>query len=267
MISLRNVFGRFVSATRTDAGASAEEQATASQLLRLPPEIILMVASMLPTPSAACLALCNRCLHHLFGPRSLRTLQSETPDVLLTFLSSLGRDLPQYFVCQECACFHRMSEIKWPRIITRQLGPRCIWKSLNYRYLFMSRYQIYFPHVQLAMKQHYCGTDIGFPLEAFQHLEVEHDQTEQKITLLSVDAQIISNELLMRFQTWTLLPWSRRHKFIDELAKSSLSNQLCVHTRLGPLDRSLVSDLVRSVLEQLKAREKCRTQTLQCPYC
>ncbi len=117
------------------------------------------------------------------------------------------------------------------------------------------------------MKQHYCGTDIGFPLEAFQHLEVEHDQTQQKITLLSVDTQIVSNELLMRSQTWILLPWSRRDEFIDELAENSLSNDICVHTGLGPLNKNLVSDLVRSRLDQLEAREKCRTQTLQCPYC
>ena len=32
----------------------------------------------------------------------------------------------------------------------------------------------YFPHIQLAIKQHYCGTDIGFPLEAFEHLEIKH---------------------------------------------------------------------------------------------
>lgn len=46
------------------------------------------------------------------------------------------------------------------------------------------------------MKQHYCGTDIGFPLEAFQYLQVEHEQAEQRTILLSVDAQIVSNELL-----------------------------------------------------------------------
>ena len=138
----------------------------------------------------------------------------------------------------------------------------------SYRRSCLSRYaSIYFPHVQLAIKQHCCGIDIGIPLEAFRHLEVEHDQTEQKITLLSVDAQIVSNELLLRSQTWTLLPWSRRDKFIDELAKDRFSNTICVHTKIGPLNRNLVSDLVRSRLDQSEAREKCRTQTMQCPYC
>jgi hypothetical protein len=255
-----------MSITRTDAGAEAEEKETASQLLRLPPEIILLVASMLPTPSAACLALCSRRLSHILGPGFWRSLQSEAPDVLFAFLSSLAKDLPQHFVCQECACLHRMSAITWPRLITPDWGFRFHWKS-GFYHLSWSRYRIYFPHIQLAMKQHYCGTDIGFPLQAFQHLEVEDDQTQQKITMLYVDAQIISNELLMRSQTWILLPWSRRDEFLDELANKCLSNDICVHTRLGPLKKNVVSDLVRSRLDQLVAREKCRTQTLQCPYC
>ena len=268
MISLRNIFGRFMLTTQIVTSAEAEENATtASHLLRLSPEIILLIASKLSTPSASCLALCSRRLSHILGPGFWRSLQSEAPDVLLAFLSSLARDLPQHFVCQECVCLHRISAIKWPRLITRHLGPRCSWQSLGYRHLFLSRYHIYFPHIQLAMKQHCCGTDIGFPVEAFQHLEVEHDQTQQKITLLSVDAQIISNELLMRSQTWILLPWSRRHNYIDELAKNSLPNNISIHTRLGPLNRNLESDLIRSRLDQLEAREKCRTQTLQCPYC
>ncbi len=267
-MSQRNIFRRFMLTTRTGTSAEAEEKAsTASHLLRLPPEIILLVTSKLSTPSASCLALCSRRLNRTLGSGFWRSLQDEAPDVLLAFLSSLARDLPQYFVCQECVCLHRMSAIKWPRLITRHLGPRCIWQSSGYCLLFWSRYRIYFPHIQLAIKQHCYGTDIGFPLEAFRHLEVEHDQTQQKITLLSVDAQIVSNELLMRSQTWILLPWSRRDEFIDELAKNSLSNNICVHTRIGPLNKNLVSDLVRSRLNQLEAREEYRTQTLQCPYC
>jgi hypothetical protein len=128
----------------------------------------------------------SRRLNHILGPRFWGSLQDEAPDVLLAFLASLARDLPQHFVCQECVCLHRMSAIKWPRLITCHLGPRCIWQSSGYCHPFWSRYRIYFPHIQLAIKQHCCGTDIGFPPEAFRHLQVEHDQTQQKITLLSV---------------------------------------------------------------------------------
>lgn len=71
----------------------------------------------------------------------------------------------------------------------------------------------------------------------------------------------------MRSQTWILLPWSRRDEFMNELAEDSLSFGICVHTRLGPLEIEVLSDLVRSRLDQLEAREMCRPQTLQCPYC
>lgn len=80
------------------------------------------------------------------------------------------------------------------------------------------------------MEQHFRGTDIGFPLDAFQLLEAKHDETQEKITLLSVDAQIVSNELLMRSQTWILLPWSQRDAFIRVLAENTLLSGICVHT-------------------------------------
>lgn len=105
--------------TRTNAGPEAEEKA--SQLLRLPSEIILLIASLLPKRSAACLGLCSRRLYHILGPGFWRSLQNEAPDVLLAFLSSLAKDLPQHFVCQECACLHRRSVIMLTGVIPRNL--------------------------------------------------------------------------------------------------------------------------------------------------
>lgn len=76
--------------TRTGTGAEAEEKATtASHLLRLSPEIILLVTSKLSTPSASCLALCSRRLNHILGPGFWRSLQDEAPDVLLASLISV----------------------------------------------------------------------------------------------------------------------------------------------------------------------------------
>lgn len=85
------------------------------------------------------------------------------------------------------------------------------------------------------MKQHRCGIDIGFPLEAFQHLEARHhDDSPQKVILSSVDAQIVSNEFLTRFQTWTLVPWNRSDTFVEELPKNDnvmgrIMYNICVH--------------------------------------
>lgn len=197
MISLWNIFRRSRPSTPSDVGAEAGGEASESRLLRLPPEIILIIADMLPTPSASCLALCSRRLRDTLGLEFWASLKGKTPDVHFAFLSSIAKDLPQYFVCQECVHLHTMSVIKWPRVITRRRGPCCTWEEASYRLSYFSQYRISFTHVQLAMMQHYRGIDIGFPLGAFQHVEVDHDQTRHTITLFSsIEAKIFSNELL-----------------------------------------------------------------------
>ncbi len=50
------------------------------------------------------------------------------------------------------------------------------------------------------MNRHYLGPSYGFPLEAFQSTEAVESDYFGNIVLLSVDAQIVSNELLMRSQ-------------------------------------------------------------------
>ncbi|KAK2768452.1 hypothetical protein FQN54_000307 [Arachnomyces sp. PD_36] len=270
MISLRNVLERLTLVNRPDADVEVEEKTIESGLLRLPTELILMIASSLPTPSAICLALCSRRLYYILGPGFWKSLHEEAPGVLLAFLSTLEKDLPQHFVCQQCTRLHRVSAVKWPHRITRfrtSLGPRCTRRTFNYRLLYLSRYEIRYPHVQLAIKQHCCGTDIGFPLKAFKHLEVKHDR-HQEITLLSVDAQIVSNELLMRSQTWFLLPWQRRDRFICQVAEKPHRYSICLHTEIPRvLDRGLGPGLMRSSLDQLEAREKRSPEMMQCPYC
>lgn len=267
-MSLWNILGRYT-VSRTDACAEAEDTAIVSQLLRLPPEIILFLAELLPRPSATCLALSCRHLNNILGPEVYRSLKSEVPEIQFAFLSTLAKDLPKHFVCYECACLHRISAVKLPRLTTDRLGSRCTWRwqSDDYRPRFWSRYQIYFPHVHLAIKQHHCGRDIGFPLEAFRYLEVDYTCAQQKTTLLSVDAQIVSNEFLMRSQTWILLPWSRRNEYVDGLSDTGLSFDICMHQRDGYMRKNPVSDLIESRLDHLEVQEKCVTQTMQCPYC
>ncbi|TVY91759.1 hypothetical protein LAWI1_G003880 [Lachnellula willkommii] len=100
MISLWNLFGKLMFPTRTDV------EVTASPLHRLPPEIIVLIANVLPKPSAACLALCSRRLSHILGSGYRRSFQSEGTYALLAFLTSLAKDLPQHFACQQCGPVH-----------------------------------------------------------------------------------------------------------------------------------------------------------------
>ncbi|ELR04714.1 hypothetical protein GMDG_06943 [Pseudogymnoascus destructans 20631-21] len=182
------------------------ESATTSDLLRLPLEIIISVASMLPTQSGACLALCCRQLSHILGPKSWKSLRRAPYADRLHFLSTIAKGLPLFLPCHNCLRLHHISAIKWPRDISYSRSlPLGSWTA--YRHLYNSLYEINYPQIQLAMKQHRSGIDIKFPLEAFQYLEVGHDyESPWKVVLYLANAQVVPEEFLMRFQTWTLVP-------------------------------------------------------------
>lgn len=56
-------------------GKDLEASATVSNLLRLPPEIIMSIASILPAESSASLALSCRQLSHILGGKSWKSLR------------------------------------------------------------------------------------------------------------------------------------------------------------------------------------------------
>ncbi|KFY78539.1 hypothetical protein V499_02342 [Pseudogymnoascus sp. VKM F-103] len=120
------------------------------------------------------------------------------------------------------------------------------------------------------MRQHRDGIDIGFPLEAFRYLEVwQGEGSPWKVVLSSANAQIVSDEFIVRFQIWTLVPWNRSDTFVEELKKYNLWYNICAHNRrAGRRDESTVTTLMISRVRQLeKAEENCQTRTFQCPYC
>lgn len=267
MISLWDIFKKLWSTTKINAHANDE-----SQLLHLPTEIILLIACELPISSTACLTLTSRRLSQILGPGFWQSLKSEAPDVFLEFLILLEKDLPGHFLCQQCIRFHRIDVIQWPRIVTYRFNrPRCTrhWQREEYQVLPLSRYRIHFAHIHLAMRQHHCGTDIGFPLEAFQHLEVHYNENQQQTTLSSIDAQIVSNELLVRSQAWVLVPWSQYNQFFQELvSRGTFSYSICIHMRRGPkFKEDSVVDLMRCKVDKRKALEECFTETFQCQSC
>jgi hypothetical protein len=244
-----------------------EESATTPDLLRLPPERIMVVASMLPAQSAAGLALCCRHLSQALGPRCWKSLRRAPHDDRLDFLSALAKDLPQLYPCHNCLRLHHISAVKWPRDISYSRRPPCIASSgswTTYRHLYNSLYQIYYPQVQLAMKQHRSGIDIKFPLEAFRYLEVGHgSESPWKVVLYSADAQIVSDEFLMRFQTWTLVPWNRSDTFMEYLERDNLVYSTCIHDYIPRhRDEDTIRNLMITRIGQLEAGENSQPRTL-----
>ncbi|OBT83295.1 hypothetical protein VE02_07946 [Pseudogymnoascus sp. 03VT05] len=207
MALLANSWRKLMSAVWTDTVNNGEESATPPDLLRLPPEIIMSIAGMLPAQSSACLAICCRQLSQILGPKSWKSLRRAPHDDRFDFLSTLAKDLPQHFPCRNCLRIHHISEIKWPRgmEISYPGNAPCTSGGLrtSYSHLYRSLYEIHYPQIQLAMKQHRYGIDTGFPLEAFQYLEVwQGEDSPWKVILSSANAQIVSDEFLMRFQIW-----------------------------------------------------------------
>ncbi|KAM3065285.1 hypothetical protein ACMFMF_011224 [Clarireedia jacksonii] len=245
-----------------DSRAKTNTNTNTLELCDLPPELIILIASMLPTQSAACLSLCNRAMSQILGPNIWPCLNPQNPGMRASFLSDLSKDLPQYFVCYRCVQLHSSSAIQWPRIIPKTLT-HCLGEEPAFDHCLQSELFLRFPHIQLAMNRHHLGPSYGFPLEAFQSTEGIESDFYRNIVLLSVDAQIVSNELLMRSQQWVLLPHNRR----DELVTKCLSFRLCRHIwALGKGGDNLPT-LIKSRLDILEEQGRCCTSTAQCLKC
>ncbi|OBT43998.1 hypothetical protein VE00_05667 [Pseudogymnoascus sp. WSF 3629] len=67
-----------------------------------------------------------------------------------------------------------------------------------------SPYALQYVHVQLAMERHRHGPEFGISLDIFEHTEVETNREHGTITLISTEARIASNKLLLRTQTCIL---------------------------------------------------------------
>jgi hypothetical protein len=264
----------------------------ASPFLDLPADTILCIADFLPVESVAYLALCNRTLSQLLGPRSWAPLHGHDSEQKVAFLSTLARDLPQYFVCQRCFRLHKTDSVQWPRFVpynhklsgvhhtadplryvvcenclqlhspcpARNPILSCVYHHSDFCIYQFSFYRVQFVHVQLAMIQHHHGPKYGIPLKAFSHTEVMLNVSRGFTTLISVEARVASDKLLMRSQQWFLVQTERR----DELFTGSVVDHLCGHL---PSQSSFVQRLVRRRLDHPNCSDSFCSPTLQCHIC
>ncbi|TEY84098.1 hypothetical protein BOTCAL_0021g00200 [Botryotinia calthae] len=244
-----------------------ERKSTSPASLPIPPEIIRMIAGFLPENYAASLTLCSSSMKELLGDQCLKAMKNPPtqtfyflPKVDYKFVALLARDLPQHFACFDCARINPIRRIKWPNNTKDHLGcVECVRRrGRAYSPKFLSSFEIYFPQVYLATKQHRSGIDIGFPLEAFRHVEIKYNRRTRRTTLISADARFAAKELLLRSQTWILLPRSQKDRIVEELARHQMLIKFCRHSESESLG-VIVSELVRSKLSH--------TPTFQCSCC
>lgn len=129
---------------RTKEDSKAKTNTSTLKLSDLPPELILLIASMLSTQSAACLSLCNRAMSQILGPNIWPCLNLQNPGMRVSFLSDWSRDLPQYFVCYRCVQLHASSAVQWPRTSPKTLT-RCLGKEPSFEHCSQSRLFLRFP--------------------------------------------------------------------------------------------------------------------------
>jgi hypothetical protein len=184
----------------------------------------------------------------------------------------LAKDLPRYFVCHVCCLLHLSSGVPPPGPTESRLYPHnflyCVWYDNRFSHrLPCSPYILKFAHVQLAIKRHHYGLDHGVSLDAFSHTEVEESHYEEFSTtvLLSVDARIASDELLMRSQQWIVLPTNKRDRLLSNILPVST---ICTHIT-GHREGGKVWGLIKSWLDRFDGKQTCSTAagTLQCQYC
>jgi hypothetical protein len=232
------------------------------KLSGLPPELIILIASMLSIQSAACLSLCNRAMSQILGPNIWRCLKLQTSKIRASFLFDLSKDLPQYFVCYACIKLHASSGVQWPRTAPRTL-PRCPREGHALLHCPQSVLCVRFLYIQLAMNRHYRGPSYGFPLEAFQSTEIIESDVDRNVVLLSVDTQIVFDELLMRSQQWVLIPRDRRHELVDDRSFSYICPHIWVLGRPG----NNLPTLIQSRLDLFEQKGRCYTSTMRCLKC
>ena len=218
-------------------------------LLGLPIELLQVVADNLTPVDKASLAICNLPLLNAFGKESLSLLSNgnERTRNRELFLTTLARDLPDYFFCFHCNRLHSVKSVGPPGPALqprRRLTCLCIqtcyrvWECLK-THPSPSLYTLSFPHIQLAMERHRRGPNFGISPESLAFIEVHVSRRtrdpEPVTTLLSVDARMCSEEqpsLCLRIQQWVLISVSEFDKILhaldylkicDHIPKSNLS--------------------------------------------
>jgi hypothetical protein len=165
-------------------------------MLHLPLELLFCITKHLPTGSIACLALCNRSLYDIFAYDYLPLLR-RFRRARLRFLTALVKEHPGYYVCHGCIKLHTCNSVRKPG--TPPNDKRLLLHK-------NSAYALQYVHVQLAMECHRRGPKFGIPLDIFEHTEVEINKDHGTVTLISTEARIASNKLLLRTQTCILGP-------------------------------------------------------------
>ncbi|CRL22141.1 unnamed protein product [Penicillium camemberti] len=190
--------------TETNQAEITEQPQTKGLTLleRLPVEILLSISDFLIPEDIFCLALCSS--------RTFVTLDRQTSNIKLPegsgklpFLQRLERDLPNHFICYCCILLHKYDgsesyQLSNPRLYLDHSLP-CVrnmkWSmpglqvTIHGSFLH-SYYDLYFLHVQLAMRRSFDSLKSGMTSEALAYTQVR--EYFDSSTLASIEACVCS---------------------------------------------------------------------------
>ena len=186
-----------------------------SILGRLPPELLLCIADVLPPIAGICFALTCSPLYQQF--RSQFHLDDHPGDGVTahyswqqsdtnTLLELLERDLPDHVVCHSCAKLHAMSSAESFAHYHRQS-----YSTYPSRECSQTDFTAWFEHFQhsmlrsalfyMAMKRHRQGRESDTMLALLgDELKVEYAFAPFEVRKSRVVGRIVNGELLLRFQ-------------------------------------------------------------------
>lgn len=125
-----------------------------STIGKLPPELLLRIATYLPPTSAGALSLCSKRLYALLAIPYLKCQHGHSPFSTAEFLCLLETGLPNHIVCYYCDKLHAIKHLR--RHI--KYATRC---DVKVNELMRTYIHPRFSYVifQMAMKRHRQGLD------------------------------------------------------------------------------------------------------------
>ena len=227
---------------------------------KLPTELIVSIAELLPLHSAALFTLTCRVVSFALGTKYLDQLRAkpETHRIeQFTFLGTLQRDLPRYILCYDCGLLYSNTMQRRDTRERSVITPcaRQDWASRVDQYIQTRFSSVTF---RLAMKLHRHGLDCSKQLSSLSRclsvaLTLYNRQWEST-------PRIVNGHFLLRNQIWHFFPLGRAVK-----VPAFSIGEICPHSKFP---RAELACRVRHI-KNAKLNATCRTCTgmFQCKDC
>lgn len=178
-----------------------------SALGKLPPELIIHIASFLPPDSAPSFSLCCRPIYFSLGTQYLKALEENEQLHRYKFLTLLERELPNYIACYYCKKLHAISKAHRHLYSSRYTSHylSCWTADLEHWTKYLIHPEFSFTVFQMTMKIHRQGHDCSKFLNLLSlktKTNFRYGYVEQHTAL----AQIVAGSLLLREQRIYMIP-------------------------------------------------------------